>query len=467
MNKLTFYRQWQNLLSEKLNLFNYLRISRVGSALRAIAFVWMLHPVLSTAQVNRYEQGGQDSWSYSILFQPGATSAQEVAAVNAFIKEIVTNNKHRFPTLFPKVYVCPCDSSLWDIDFKILGGAGNVVNNPPPPPPPPPGGNGGGLPHVAFVKLNNPVLDNESDSFPSFGHYRAPIPNKQIDKKSILAVIDTGIDTTKFDPNIRSLLWKDPGAPTLYNFLPGANTATFKDDNDARHGTTVTALALQGMQHTPVYPAIMVLKALDGNKTGSTFSVSCALSYAIKHHAKLINASLGYYSRGPQDSILREYLKRCANATDPIPVVVSAGNTNGHHAINLLCQPNANNLLQNGHLFFPACFSLQFSNVISVTGLARPKQPCFYQNYSPQFITLGVIPAANAFSSTAISTCCTYFVPFVPQFHEGSSFATPIFAGKLMDLILRGQPKAPFLPYVQQLIGHNRSPLTKMGFITY
>ena len=131
----------------------------------------------------------------------------------------------------------------------------------------------------------------------------------------------------------------------------------------------------------------MILRALDSSNTGSIYSVSCALSYAIQKNVTLINLSLGYY--GDVDSILHHYIALCANPAHPIRVFAAAGNTPGDHN-SALCNHNSHNQLSDSMKFYPACFSKEFDNITSVTQISKADSSCFYQNFSDEYITLGI-----------------------------------------------------------------------------
>src|SRR6185295_9672097 len=145
-----------------------------------------------------------------------------------------------------------------------------------------------------------------------------------------------------------------PSGNTLTNFLPGQETRGFFDDHIKKHGTAVTAIALRALETANAYPRIMILKALDSNKTGSVFSVSCALSYAAQNNVTVINASLGYYSQGPVDPILQKYVLLCTNRQpNPAFVFAAAGNTRGDRNQGNFCLvPPASNELGHPDFFY-------------------------------------------------------------------------------------------------------------------
>jgi hypothetical protein len=209
----------------------------------------------------------------------------------------------------------------------------------------------------------------------------------------------------------------------------------------------------------------MVLKVLDKHGLGSSFDVSCALSYANQRNANVINLSLGYI--GAPDSILNHYsgLSFRPNRNYSVPIIAAAGNTEGTHDLGKVCDLSGNGLSQlpSPELFYPACFDL--ANIMSVTGLAKNSMHCFYQNYSKEYITLGVV-------NQLPKPCCGFRISFFPnQIREGSSFAAPVVSGKVMTYILsNGMQTSPN----QYLLGINPSfdpgsnRFTKKGaYITY
>jgi subtilisin family serine protease len=210
------------------------------------------------------------------------------------------------------------------------------------------------------------------------------------------------------------------------------------DDDAHVHGTAVIAIALQEFERAAENtsnpkPMIMVLKVLDERGQGNIFSVSCGLSYAVQKQATLVNSSLGYYSKGKVDLILRHYVRLCNDAKPaPIPILAAAGNTPGQHNANFLCNSgNNNNELTKINTFHPASFSTSIHNVISVTTLQNANTPCFYQNYSNEYVNVGVANSSRA-------SCCKFLVPFLSFGYEGSSFATPFVSGKMMACLMAG-----------------------------
>ncbi|MDH7461263.1 S8/S53 family peptidase [Chitinophagaceae bacterium 26-R-25] len=349
-----------------------------------------------------------------------------------------------------KVYTCPCDPNLINItaNLIVIDSAGDTTLKPPPPPktpkiilaPPTPNqptsGGGGGMDTI--VQSIRPGV--RIKGFPGTAS-----------KRGILAILDTGLDTTLFDPQIRSLIWQEPvPGNTLYNFLPGEDPKILLDDNASRHGSAATAIALS--QVADQSPRIMVLKVLDAHGHGSVFSVSCGLAYARKNNASVINASLGYY--GEQDSVFTKYFTKIYDST---VIVAAAGNdTSEHHNNDKLCyQPvKPSNQLTPHHMFFPACFSKSTSDLISVTGLTGNRDvmwPCYYQNYSDEYVTLGVLKSDTG--------CCTMNVPFLLYPVEGSSFVAPVVSGRVVNYIIQNGFRPTAKIYLQGIGVNNAVPV--------
>ncbi|MBS1600967.1 MAG: S8/S53 family peptidase [Bacteroidetes bacterium] len=385
---------------------------------------------------------------WNIMFPPNTNSAtrqQQVQLIKTYIDNYLA--VYGFTATYREIY-CPCDSSLFNLNATPLNGSGKSYQ-PPPTPPPPTGGSGGDIGYVASIN-NSLIVDSaikktkDDPNYPN-NQYTGKFTLAQIPvNEKIFAVMDTGLDPDLFSTNINQLIWKDAHFPTYRNFtFNTASPLTWENGNDdhpGKHGTAVTTIALQSMGNLSSYPQIMVLKVLDNNERGTTFNVGCALSYAIKNHATVINASLGYYDFGTnaRDTVLSRYLRLCNVAgQDSIFVFAAAGNLPLPHDLNTICQspsPAANELKiasTSTRLFYPACFSDVLPNVISVTGLKDLNNSCIYQNYSGKYVSLGVP------NSRGSQSCCQFYLPSIGSIYEGSSFATPVASGKLMGQFLR------------------------------
>jgi hypothetical protein len=375
---------------------------------------------------------------WNILFKPGTDSLSRTNYMNylaSYVDSFLTaynSNFHKSYTAYPKFYFCPCDTLLYNFTALSIGGSGLPAT------PPKPTGPGGSGDIVDLQTTNNSYLvDSATELDRKVDTAQVVLIPSSIDKNHILAVMDTGLDSTLFADKFAGLLWKNISKPTIRNFVFYSNGLPldyYKDDDPHKHGTAVTSIALKAIENydlkNHVLPTVMVLKALDSNRRGSTFSVSCALKYAYQNHATLINASLGYYSTGEVDSILKRYVDLCSRSEPhPIPIVAAAGNTAGPH-YTPLCQttPNENELVSGSRLFYPGCFSKTNTNVITVTGLQNKTESCTYQNFSDTFVTIGVV------TNESRPDCCAFDALGI--YYEGSSFATPFVSGKLMGCLL-------------------------------
>lgn len=365
--------------------------------------------------------------SWNVLFKEGTSSAATKTGLSAIENDIRTYIRSFDPTYNARfrIFYCPCDTLLFNMAVTPIDASGQSVSVPAPPPSAP-----GGSGDVLYVSHNN-LINTEDTATLHLTSDKVVIPSSVTVNRSVLAVIDTGIDTTLFSSKLRDLVWAPPaGVAGLFNFVSNIRSEreNFRDDHIGRHGTAVTALALHAMNSSATRPRIMVLKALNSRKQGSTFTVSCALSYAVQNSATVINASLGYYETGGTiDSVFRHYVAKC-NTVSPEPIVIfaAAGNMPGTHNPAWLCNPaTAFNRLTGYRLFYPACFSASMSHVVSVTGLSSLyNTSCLYQNYSSDYVSIGVLNNGD---------CCKYYIPFLASGYEGSSYATPVACGKAMS----------------------------------
>ena len=351
-------------------------------------------------------------------------------------------------TLHFSLHFCPCDSLITNIDATLISGSGKPVTPPNTKPNPGPSGdyvlsNNLGMNIPDYVDSNYVTLDSITIDTSALV---AASPSSHLNRT--LAVIDTGLDTLLFNksyPNTiwgGNLLWQEAFKPTLFDVVPGEPQGILMDQNYVKHGTAATWIALsqiKSAQPTRI-PQIMSIRAFDDSERGSIYTVSCALSYAIQHHADYINASWGYY--GKEDIMLKNYLLKANRQS--IKVIAAAGNTPGTHDPTQICNTVVNpvnsldQLNSTGTLFYPASFAPYMENLVSVTQLdtvtsSTPQTvvPCFYQNYSRRYITVGALE-----DSPPDGTCCIFHIPFLERPIEGSSFATPTITGILMSQMI-------------------------------
>jgi len=356
-----------------------------------------------------------------------------------------------------QVHFCSChDSLLWNVTADLnIGGSGQ--STPTAPPPPSPGASGGS---VAVVDSNGSVASPSSVAPVLISGLIGFSGHPEVSGKVVLGIIDSGIDSTLFDQGIFQRLFAPDGSGKI-NFAAGAPASAYQDDDAVRHGSAVAAIALNAFytqsraDGKQELPRLMVIRALDGKGMGTTLSVSCALSYAIRHRVSLINASLGYWNA--QNAVINYYLQQSARYN--IPVVAAAGNDPRDHTPNVCgVAIDGHNLLRPGNMFFPACQSVDPRYcIISVTGLSNPVLPCRYQNFSSRYVSVGVVNKSNS--------CCGFSLPFINSSYvlDGSSFATPVISGQLGYKIGKDGPRNNTAAYMQLL----QPQKTPAGFVTW
>ncbi len=390
------------------------------------------------------------------VFKPGTNAEQRQAVFSRLRNEIISVNREKqlsprdsivnpvkyylyhyivdslkldrdFVITNIREYDCNCDDSLlWNITADIVTDSSGITV--PSPKPPAPKTKVQGDPFEAFTN-NDKVADPRNIPSPLLKGSRLRFPTAvKVSDDAVIAIIDTGIDTAYLDEGVKKNIIYERKKGSR-RFITGLDPANFSDNHVMRHGTAVASIAMNAYfkeSGSKELPRILALKALDDTGSGTLFDFICALSYAIQQKATVINASMGYY--GERNEALDAYLEKAMR--DSIPLVAAAGNdTLEHKSPDCFHQLNANNLLNTGHLFFPACNALDQRkfNVISVTGFSSPGMPCYYQNYSENYVTLGVL------NDQQDSCDCYYTVPFIDQRIpvSGSSFATPVVSGKL------------------------------------
>jgi hypothetical protein len=365
------------------------------------------------------------------------------------------------------VQFCNCpDSLLFNVTADLSFGPGTGTSGPSTPTPPAPG---------SGTKVSGDLLDalafNETMENPSHrkgGSYdantRVSFPAGYSMSRAILAFIDTGIDTLLFDETLRKeMLWNGPSGPQ--NLLMGAEVEDYKDDHPIRHGTAVATIAMTAFHResgNKQLPKLMVLKAADSTGRGTLFEYACGFAFAIRNHATIINSSMGFY--GQPNEAINHYVSLAHR--DSILIVAAAGNADGDHS-GALCRVdiNASNLLQApSRMYYPAVMSqnMEQYSVVSVTGMSSPGQSCYFQNHSESYVTVGVLNDLNG------SSCCSYKVPFITNGFEieGSSFATPVVAGRIGYRVSKAGPRSTVRHYLALLGNVNQGAVAAFGRVT-
>jgi subtilisin family serine protease len=254
-----------------------------------------------------------------------------------------------------------------------------------------------------------------------------------------VAVMDTGVDSMflrrngyLFDGNSMpgSCIGKD--AASGWNFCSW-NSAIHDDYPGIGHGSNVSRLIVEQsikFKKTPV--KILPVKIIPRDGAAKLYDMLCGFVYAKERGAKIINASLGYYSCDTKDFIdsgsiiFKEYIKEYLTKEN-ILLVAAGGNKDDDQQIKA-CARISRNLDEIN--FYPASFSKDTSmhNIIAVTTTRKFGSPAGIsprQNFSNSVIDVGV--HADDESQPQI---CSFINPRLQNSKiEGSSFAAPIITG--------------------------------------
>ncbi|HSB92505.1 MAG TPA: S8 family serine peptidase [Flavitalea sp.] len=260
------------------------------------------------------------------------------------------------------------------------------------------------------VSLN--LINNVRDG--SKGPQRMDYKPNSEKGNTLVAILDTGLDTALFthqslgrflvSPRELPLDCKTDNLFAGWNFVD--SNANFTDNHPRFHGTNVTALVLNEADKSTI--RILPLKTHGKDGTGTLFDAICAMKYAKKAGAKILNASWGEY--GQPNAVFERTLDELQESN--MLFVAAAGNDNRDISL---------------HPFFPASYSMMNSadrhpNVISVTTV-KETAPCS-NNFSTQHVDVGAVGRGS----------CSFETPFGGGHTvSGSSFATPVITGKIAD----------------------------------
>ncbi|OWK43728.1 S8 family serine peptidase [Fimbriiglobus ruber] len=229
--------------------------------------------------------------------------------------------------------------------------------------------------------------------------------------KTIVAVIDTGVDYT--DPDLAPNMWRNPNAGTdgsgLGYDLYGADFADNTGDpmDDDGHGTNVAGILGAagnngiGVAGVDWNVQIMALKFMGSDGTGYTSNAVRAMDFAVSHGAKIINESWGGATGDPT---LAAAIARAQAAG--VIVVTAAGN-------------GGTNNDTTG--FYPADYIAQSNNVVTVAATDSNNNLASFSNYGANTVMLAA-PGVNILSTLPGNTY---------GYMTGTSMATPFVSGAL------------------------------------
>lgn len=259
-----------------------------------------------------------------------------------------------------------------------------------------------------------------------------------------IGIMDSGLDNQSglFNNNIvKSTSNNCPNGS--FNFVD--KNIDINDEHIGKHGTYVSLLLLKNLQNKK--PELYVQKVINKDQKGSLFNILCAIQHSVKNKLTAVNMSLGYY--GAPDELFKKYMK--ALKDEGIWVFAAAGNQNYEKDLeeefgfmqwfhkHILKNPSyIRNLDNRKNKFYPAAWSKEFDNIITVTTVQNNSGSVYEfvpdQNYSPNFVFIGQK------ADTIING--KYGFNITEQFLVGSSYATPIVAGKTLSLPISGKTRA-------------------------
>jgi subtilisin family serine protease len=236
----------------------------------------------------------------------------------------------------------------------------------------------------------------------------------------VVAVVDTGCDTTH--PDLANQIWVNPhpGASGYPNDIHGYNffggNADLTDDPTEPHGTWVSGVigaqmnngvgvaSVAGGKNTTGQKGVRLMICKVGTANGiSDDAIVLALSYAVENGANIINMSFG----GPDDIWPEEYLCQYAYAHNI--VVVAAGGNYTYQG-------------QTRHVDFPAAYpsviAVGATTLFDESGNPIPEQLPWFSIVGPEIEVTA--PGVNILT-TNLGGGYSYM--------DGTSFASPAVAG--------------------------------------
>jgi len=378
---------------------------------------------------------------------------------------------------------CPCDSALVLLEgddlhnIRIRDEGGTVASNTDPRP----GVSGDGslsaisgsesaidVPQLLGAGTRNyfttlpPEARRVVRAFQDVKEYRPITSVAATDKGNfVVGVIDTGLNPAWVGPTgSASRLWRNPAEQTgtpgvdddnngFVDDLVGWNFVDINNNPIDRlfHGTLVTELIDEQVRVRPAAAKAvryMILRTHNDKGQSLLFDDLCAMAYARKNGAKIINVSWGFYDQ-EGSPLLTYYLRELRD--QGVLVVAAAGNIDPLADSAALAGGMDSADLRNlaKHKFWPAGADT-ISNVLTVTTIAGkpygPTQtggsitgPCPRQNWAAPFVDVGV--ANVGLSCDVINT----LIGAGGRAETGSSYAAPVVTGKLAAYLWSNWPQ--------------------------
>jgi subtilisin family serine protease len=271
------------------------------------------------------------------------------------------------------------------------------------------------LTHAASFTPNDPLFSRQWD----LGQIHAPEAWAVTTGTSnvTIALIDSGVDDQH--PDLAGAIV--PG----WNFVTNSSdTRPMVDqaslDDAISHGTIVASLMAArgnddiGMAGVDWHAKVMPLVVLDANGYGQVDRIAQAITYAVAHHADIINISLVGYD---DDTRVNRAIKSAWDAG--VLVVAAAGNTDGiKNGQDLDADP-----------VYPACSLAGSQDVLTVSATDLLDQKAPYANYGQTCVAISApgyeLLAAHPFHGAARDASSTQYVSDI----IGTSAAAPLVSG--------------------------------------
>lgn len=241
-------------------------------------------------------------------------------------------------------------------------------------------------------------------------------------KRPVIAIIDTGVDTTH--PDLKDNCIEG------YDFIH--DTPNVIDDN--KHGTHVAGIAAACNNEIGVVGAnpkalIMPIKVMDKNGRGDDATILRGVAYAVEHGAKILNLSLGGYGYSKAEADVYR------NASLKAVIVAAAGNDGR------CLYASHSGTLKHGNQPTP-CFPGAYSFVIGVQATDPTGTLASFSNYDddgPLYSCEASLNEPDGFNYE-LKAPGTEILSTVPdgkyEMLQGTSMASPLVAGAISALMM-------------------------------
>lgn len=234
------------------------------------------------------------------------------------------------------------------------------------------------------------------------------------DTKTVVAVIDTGID--RFHEDITSTRFIDG-----YNVLTSQTISQFGNSDDNGHGTLVSGVigAVSnnglGISGTNWNITLMAIKALNSSGSGSASDISEGIVWATDHGANIINLSLGGIGFA-HDTTLSNAITYAFEKN--VVIVAAAGNDVAITGGNLDVEP-----------VFPICNDNGKNMVIGVSASDVNDLKPNFANFGKACVDV-VAPGKRILSTINHDPATGTFAPDSYAYASGTSLAVPYVSGQ-------------------------------------